>query len=172
VHNAAWAEPGDGWWVDGKVSTRCIHGPRRTRLTRLRAPTRSEEGRRRGCGAHRRSRRCQAARGAALSYGEAPGYVHENRKWVRRLGTDGVVETEARCGGGGGGLSEADKRRWRGRDATGGWGTFIRARTQREREGDGMAQSCTRKRQRGRVVAGVCVEVTLRSSCPYAVGKG
>jgi hypothetical protein len=44
-YDVAWAEPGDSWWVDRKVSMRRIHGPRCTHLTQLRAPARSEEGR-------------------------------------------------------------------------------------------------------------------------------
>jgi hypothetical protein len=52
-----------------------------------------------------------AAWGAPSRSGKAPGPVHEDGKWVRKLGIDGVAETEARRGGGG--LPEADKRRWR-----------------------------------------------------------
>jgi hypothetical protein len=48
-----------------------------------------------------------AARGAALSSGEPHGPTHEDRKWVRRLGIDGVAEAEVRRDGGG--LPEADK---------------------------------------------------------------
>jgi hypothetical protein len=40
-----------------------------------------------------------AARRAAPSSGEPPGPAHEDGKWVRRLGIDGMVETEARRGG-------------------------------------------------------------------------
>jgi hypothetical protein len=57
-----------------------------------------------------------AAQGAALSIGESPGLAHEDGKWVRWLGTDGVAETEVRHGGGG--LPEADKRCWCRRNAT------------------------------------------------------
>jgi hypothetical protein len=59
-----------------------------------------------------------AARGAASSSGEPPGHAHEDGKWVRQLGINGVVEAEARRGGGG--LPEADKsagayeRQWGG----------------------------------------------------------
>jgi hypothetical protein len=58
--------------------------------------------------------------GAAPSSGEAPGPAHEDGKWVRWLGTDGVAEIEVRRGGGG--LPVADNRRWSGRNATGGRG--------------------------------------------------
>jgi hypothetical protein len=57
------------------------------------------------------------ARGVAPSPGEAPGLAHEDGERVRRLGIDGVAETKARHDGGG--LPEADRRRWRKRNATG-----------------------------------------------------
>jgi hypothetical protein len=55
------------WTTSGKVFTGCFHGPRHTRLTRLRAPTRSEEGRRRRCGAHRRGRRRRSSMAVQVS---------------------------------------------------------------------------------------------------------
>jgi hypothetical protein len=42
-----------------------------------------------------------AARGAALSSGEAPGPMYEDGKWVRQLGIDDMAETKVRNGGGG-----------------------------------------------------------------------
>jgi hypothetical protein len=47
------------------------------------------------------------ARGAALSSSEPLGPTHEDRKWVRWLGINGVMEVEVRSGGGG--LPKADK---------------------------------------------------------------
>jgi hypothetical protein len=48
----------------------------------------------------------------------APGPAHEDGRWVRRLGTDGAVETEARHGRGGlpegGSGGGADKLNGRG----------------------------------------------------------
>jgi hypothetical protein len=41
------------------------------------------------------------ARGAAPSSGEPPGPMHEDGKWVRRLGINDVVEAEVRHDGGG-----------------------------------------------------------------------
>jgi hypothetical protein len=45
--------------------------------------------------------------GATPSSGEAPGPMHEERRGVRWLGTDGVAENRGECGGDG--LMEADK---------------------------------------------------------------
>jgi hypothetical protein len=55
---------------------------------------------------------------AALKFKEALGPVHREGGGVRSLGTNGVVEIEARRSSGG--LLEMDKRRRCGRDAMGG----------------------------------------------------
>jgi hypothetical protein len=54
------AKAADDWAVSEKVFTGVVHRPRRTRLTRLRTPTRSEGGRRR-CRAHWRGRQRQSS---------------------------------------------------------------------------------------------------------------
>jgi hypothetical protein len=54
AHIVVWLEAAGNWTVGRKVSIGAIHGTRRTCLTRLRVLARSEEGRRRRCGAHRR----------------------------------------------------------------------------------------------------------------------
>jgi hypothetical protein len=66
-----------------------------------------------------------SGRGAALRSGEAPGPTHGERGGVRWLGTDGVAEKRGERGDDV--LSEMDKRRWHGRDATGGACFYSRA---------------------------------------------
>jgi hypothetical protein len=67
ARSVAREEVAGGWTIGGKVSTSAIHGPRRTCLTRLRAPPHSEEGGRWRCGAHRHGRRHRSSMSVKVS---------------------------------------------------------------------------------------------------------
>jgi hypothetical protein len=73
ARHVAWAEAVGDRTARGKVSTGCIHGPRRTCMTRSKAIDSSEEGGRQRCGAHRRGRRpcsSMAVKVSVLRFGE------------------------------------------------------------------------------------------------------
>jgi hypothetical protein len=90
-----------------------------------------------------------SGRGAALGSGEALGPTHGKRGGVRWLGTDSVVGTEARRGGGN--LPKADKKPRTWTTSNGVASSYKRARS----EGDGMARACRPVHDRAWIV-GAC----------------
>jgi hypothetical protein len=90
-----------------------------------------------------------SGRGAALGSGEALGPTHGKRGGVRWLGTNSVVGTEARRGGGN--LPKADKKPRTWTTSNGVASSYKRTRS----EGDGTARACRAVHDRAWIV-GAC----------------